>query len=259
MNATTPTPACLRWQASLYLNEIIRLTDVPQRRRTQPGEYGQDLRTRIPVDGLLSWRFFPLMSHATENRIGPTDVDSPTLIPGLRERDNASWALAYGPLFHTIQRILYHQVRADLGADLENEACHIITDEIMRGLEAGKWPDLRSFSELSALASRMANLRGIDLVRRLGRKRESALPEGWEDILGSVLDGGQEGEEVFEQTIRQLDPPPKRPELFRDYFVKGATYQEIADAHEMTVGVVCSHFFRGLAKLRQLMEGGKLK
>jgi len=190
----------------------------------------------------------------------PEKAQSPEIsLEALAAGDDAAWNVAFLPLYQAIWSVLRARVLPGLGVDLEERATTIITDEIMPGLKSRRtdsFRDLRDFRGLLNLARVIAARRSIDLIRKVIRRGEEALPEGWEDFVGAaeVKDGAEDLGE-FLRLVNQLNPP--KPELFTDHFVGEMTYEEIAAKHQMPLGTVCSHFSRGFKQLKKLLPGGE--
>ncbi len=172
----------------------------------------------------------------------------------LADGDRDAWNRVYAPLFGEILKVLKSRVRSGLGVDWEGAAADIIVKDLMPGLRdrTGKFADLRTVEDLHRFARVVAARRAIDLIRRISRRGEGELPEDFEQRMGGTDPNWPGLDEEFEALIGELDPP--KPELFRDYFQTGLTYQEISDAREMALGTVCSHFYRGLKQLRSILE-----
>lgn len=171
-------------------------------------------------------------------------------LDALARNDNAAWNAAYTPLYREIWIVLKARLLPGFGIDLEDLAVAIITDEIMPGLRdraTDSFREMKAFGDLVRVAKKIAACRAVDAIRRVMRKKEDALPEDWENLVGAeeaVIDPNHEG---FWRRVNRLKPP--KPGLFADYFIGGMSYPEIAKKWAMPIGTVCSHFKRGLDEL----------
>ena len=179
-------------------------------------------------------------------------------LDALARNDEAAWNTAYPILYREIWIVLKARLRPGFGIDPEDLAVEIITEVIMPGLRdrhSDSFERVQTFEGLLKMAKSIAARRAVDAIRGIMRKKEDALPEGWEQLIGAeeaVIDSNHEG---FWQRVSRLKPP--KPELFADYFIGGMSYLEIAKLREMALGTVCSHFKRGLDQLRREMEAGE--
>lgn len=181
----------------------------------------------------------------------------PVSLNALAAGDEREWERAYQPLYDAIYPVLRAKVQSAFGVDWEDLVIQIITREIMPKLQTrdtDSFRQLRTFEDLLRLSKSMADKRGIDLIRKVQRKKEDALPEEWEQG-GTEPDSTAEDLESFRYQVNTLKPP--KPEMFELHFVHGHTYDEIAEIKGTTVGNVCSHFYRGFKELRKLREGDK--
>ena len=170
----------------------------------------------------------------------------------LAEGDEEAWREAYPVLYREILSVLRARVQAGHGLDLEAKAADIIVREMMPALKERRlsYGMLKNFEELRAMGRTIACRRSVDMIRRAQRRKEDDLPENHEQILPKDESAHREIEslERFEELIGRLKPP--KPELFRDHFYAGMTYQEISDLRGIPLGAVCSHFYRGFKALR---------
>jgi DNA-directed RNA polymerase specialized sigma24 family protein len=183
------------------------------------------------------------------------DSSSDIALPDLAGGNAAAWRDAYPALYRELWIVLTARLRSGFGVDVEDLIVEIITEEIMPGLSARtteSFAKLRTFGELLALGRTIAARRAVDVIRRVMRRKEEALPEDWDHLLGTTDPDLEADHEDFWRWARLLKPP--KPELFSDYFIGGLNYREIAEARGLAVGVVCCHFKRGLDELRRLMR-----
>jgi DNA-directed RNA polymerase specialized sigma24 family protein len=184
-----------------------------------------------------------------------TDSSPDIPLPDLAGGDAAAWRDAYPALYRELWIVLSARLRPGFGVDVEDMIVEIITEEIMPGLQARateSFAKLRTFGDLLALGRTIAARRAVDVIRRVMRRKEEALPEDWDHLLGTTDPDLEADHEDFWRWARLLKPP--KPELFSDYFIGGLNYREIAEARGLAVGVVCCHFKRGLDELRRLMR-----
>lgn len=169
----------------------------------------------------------------------------------------------YKRLHAPILGYIKSRLRSSLGIDHELVAANVMTD-LFNGLWAGKWPRIVTVEAAEKMAFRIARFDVLDAMRKQGSLKENELGENWEDLLGNALqqladlDAEEAGAERFEAFLDLVAPPEVRPKLFRLYFTRGHTYQQLADQFCIGVGDVCKHFSRALNKLRDLITSGRL-
>jgi hypothetical protein len=184
--------------------------------------------------------------------------EPPILLDDLAGNCPQAWDRASGPLYNAVHGVLRKCLLPGLGVDPENVAADIIALEIYPGLRDRRdsFAKIHDFEHLLNLAKRIARLRAIDTIRKAKRRGESALPEGWEDLLcHPTNEGGDDGGDSLDRffaLIFRLKPP--KPDLFIDHFIGELKYEEIARKHGLSLGTVCSHFSRGFKQIRDFLS-----
>lgn len=179
----------------------------------------------------------------------------------LRKGCPIAWNQAYPRLYRAIYGVLKSMVRPGPGLDLEDIASELIANEILPDFRevAGAFADANDFRHLLNLAKKAAYFRAKDAIRRSGRRKESALPENWEEFLGGTHEDpfkAEEGLDKFHSLISILKPP--KPDLFEDHFIRNLKYEEISKERKMPLNTVCSHFSRGKKQIRKFLDEGQL-
>lgn len=176
-------------------------------------------------------------------------------LEALGRGDEAAWHEAHPVLFREAWITARGAMLPGFGIDAEDLAQQVITDEVMPGLRRprqGSFQMIRTFADLVRLTKAITKLRAIDMIRKARRRREDALPEAWENLLGGTDDPADPNHETFWRLVGRLKPP--KPELFADHYIGGLGYTEISEQRSMPLGTVCSHMKRGHDVLRRLLE-----
>lgn len=201
----------------------------------------------------------PMPSRARELPMDETEES--ISMDDLRRGCPNAWNQAYPLLYRALVGTLQRELNPGPGVDLENIASDLIADEILEDFLGGNGAFFKAndFTHLLRIARKAAYFRAIDAIRRSGRRKETSLPENWEEFLeGSRGDHFQTGEKraTFGTLISILKPP--KPEIFVDRFIEDLSYEEIAQKRGISTGVVGSHLSRGMKQIRKFLEEGQL-
>ena len=113
-----------------------------------------------------------------------------------------------------------------------------------------------SVSSETTFVATIARRRMIDRVRRTARSRETEVVEE-ASLVGA--DEGLVSLETCEEAaraadaLRELDPDKRR--LMELWILRGMSHRQIADSTGMPLGTVKSSLRRGLARVREVLDG----
>ncbi len=180
----------------------------------------------------------------------------------LRANDSRAWALAYDSLYRRTKRaiagVLYslddHDVE-NIAADILSEFVHVLLEKTNEKLN-----DARSFDDLLNMLARIAKLRTIDYLRRVGiRPKFAGVDAGDLETLqnsgvadeGRHSQGGVPIEEIMDCVERLPDSLKNlwKPRLEEDRSVK-----EIASALRINYNTACGLFAEGRKALKQCLQ-----
>ena len=161
----------------------------------------------------------------------------------------------------------YHQQVYNVAYGVVNNADD--AKELAQQTWVKAWTKLGSFKEDAGFFTwvyRIAYNASLDFLRRKGRQREEALPEGVEPVGDARFERAPsettrpdreleraEIQALFDDSLRELSPEHRLALTLRE--VDGLSYEEIAKVMRCRKGTVMSRIFYARQKIQEKMRG----
>lgn len=188
----------------------------------------------------------------------------PNNLDFLKQGDRDAWDETFDWLWPTVLAVANLKLQPFLPAEAEDVAIEAL-EELVEKVQ-----EVRTIEELKPLAASIAHNRAVSLLReRFAKKRG----EGKITSLDKPLDAPDDAHPVKEvaaepRTLDTLDQieltgllvelqrciKPESQFVVADFFVRGLSYQQIADKHNLAIGTVGVYLKRGLEALRKAAQ-----